>query len=839
MSAQITGLGITAPVLERSLSTNDVNISRPSTMERRVAARRTASTDFGFGFAVRNLDVHPHGMTPRIILEGEKEEVEQQQSPTPVGSPRLGATLGAGDMSLGEDMFEFEEVLKKSSPPKPAPLQIHVPYNEMERKELAKGIADMILDPVSPPMLSADGKSPATELATLLRGGWEMGSPFPPTPSLTADTQSQHTSIFMLEDELRIISTDLAKAFKRELELEDVIAELEDKLAAVKEKEKEDRFSMVSQANGMITPLSTPTKRRVSRNSDLSALEQAVEQVAGGMDLDELKIALEEEREKCARLEETVRELKELLDQREEKRNSLKQDLEHTVMERDHFRRSIIPMLEEELERVQVEAWDLKKSNDAMEIGLRQARVEAAEAVIAKDKMAKEFNAIRNATPETLAAELKDLRDENFRLRHDNISLAASDERGERGDESFMTASEEAPEVQDRVKEVEEQRDALQQALRGLKERHQLEVQRSAEKIRALEMDREKFATLRAGPGAVHPSKVWTVDREMGRLREELVAAHRRADGAVKAKSEMEENLAKTASILEASRKQNELFQKQLDKHEQLRHNLSLDLDERYQQFMTAQADAEKATESLTMRCLAAERDAEASKHEAQTYKSKWQNLADQEKTRIEEEHEMAVQLSNAIKDVQKHLEVNHTLRQRLAESITRADKEQEQAKARYGALRKDLALVECELAKVKAETAIEMIRHEGELQQVKEGHKNNLLKVKSAMHITIPDVSASPLLTPLSPLLKSPRLSWSAASRGPLSAFPAGTSQVEVLEGRVKELEHALKEAETECLDVIERMQMAQIEIIELVGERDEARRKLRTLETKMRIGI
>jgi hypothetical protein len=51
------------------------------------------------------------------------------------------------------------------------------------------------------------------------------------------------------------------------------------------------------------------------------------------------------------------------------------------------------------------------------------------------------------------------------------------------------------------------------------------------------------------------------------------------------------------------------------------------------------------------------------------------------------------------------------------------------------------------------------------------------------------------------------------------------------MMEDRIKELEGALQESSSEFGEVVRKMQIAQIEMIELAGERDEALRRERRL--------
>jgi chromosome segregation ATPase len=81
-----------------------------------------------------------------------------------------------------------------------------------------------------------------------------------------------------------------------------------------------------------------------------------------------------------------------------------------------------------------------------------------------------------------------------------------------------------------------------------------------------------------------------------------------------------------------------------------------------------------------------------------------------------------------------------------------------------------------------------------------------------------------------LSPHLKSPKLEWTG-SRKSVSSIP-DEAKVEFLEKRVQELEEALVQADNEMAEVVSKMNMAQIEVLELQCERDDAMRQTRRLQ-------
>ena len=113
------------------------------------------------------------------------------------------------------------------------------------------------------------------------------------------------------------------------------------------------------------------------------------------------------------------------------------------------------------------------------------------------------------------------------------------------------------------------------------------------------------------------------------------------------------------------------------------------------------------------------------------------------------------------------------------------------------------------------------------ELARVTNMHVKSLEKVRSTANASLPHIKSG---MPLSPLLQSAydaSLSPKTAGRN----VSGDESMVKVMESRIKELEGALESSSSEMGEVVKRMQIAQIEMIELKGERDEALRRERKL--------
>jgi hypothetical protein len=120
------------------------------------------------------------------------------------------------------------------------------------------------------------------------------------------------------------------------------------------------------------------------------------------------------------------------------------------------------------------------------------------------------------------------------------------------------------------------------------------------------------------------------------------------------------------------------------------------------------------------------------------------------------------------------------------------------------------------------------MAKYEEEASELKKGHSTQLLRLKDG--IRSPRVLS--LKSPRSPFLagtRSPRLDVTTSGK----AMSIGEeSKIEFLKRRVVELEKALEEADSEMEAVVCKMNVAQIEVMDLQNEREEAVRQTRKLQ-------
>jgi chromosome segregation ATPase len=122
------------------------------------------------------------------------------------------------------------------------------------------------------------------------------------------------------------------------------------------------------------------------------------------------------------------------------------------------------------------------------------------------------------------------------------------------------------------------------------------------------------------------------------------------------------------------------------------------------------------------------------------------------------------------------------------------------------------------------------------EMARVTDFHMKSLEKVRNSANTSLPFLKSG---GPLSPMLRS-SYDMSLKSEDRLGARvnekPVEEATVKMMESRIKELEGALKDSSDEMGEVVRKMQTAQIEMIELASERDEAVRRERKLMVEVK---
>ncbi|KAF8474705.1 hypothetical protein BDZ91DRAFT_788994 [Kalaharituber pfeilii] len=695
-------------------------------------------------------------------------------------------------------------------------------------------------------------------------------------PPLTSSYES-------LEEELRAVSADLAASIKREMELEDLVEKLEAEAvdagaANNREKRTSDYFSDVG------TPdrgLDSPSKHE----QELEKLKRQYEQGKAQMRLEMLE-KLSEERHRRIAAETQMRELEDQVS-----RGDISQlistdagkvaKLEHALedarrklteekLARENFEQ-LVTAIKEELQANRRERDRLRDDVVHLEAKVLKLEVEACHM-------------------EKIIADNSKLQQELAALRNEKTALPSFQRKPLELLSQSPLSSKEKDTLQEQLKAVEEQRDALQQAIRSLREHQKYENKQAMQKIKALELERDR--ALQDSPRKFANSKEITLlRREVDRLRQ-------RAEDALDAKFNCERNLGSLKMDLERAEQETSSLRALLQEHDtlashheelkdshyrlskqvselkfdhslatsatlqraykdlQLTHELTLsrldslgakgggvldNFNVRQLELAASSEESQRAMNRLRQSLAEAEAKKTSAEVEADAYKKRAEALQDAERSHLEEERSLSLQLRDSTERVQQlatqvqmQMMSNGALRERLAAAIQRGEADQQRSAARINELQSRLKMLEERVLVAQQETDDAISHHEEEIRMMQQNHSTQLTRLKSTL--AKQPGQSSPRM-PLSPLLKSPlkspRLEW--ANKPQNDSALNSSERAEFLEKKVVELEKALTEAEKEMQEVVGKMNMAQIEVAELTSQRDEAARLTRKLQSEI----
>lgn len=553
---------------------------------------------------------------------------------------------------------------------------------------------------------------------------------------------------------------------------------------------------------------------------------------------------------------------------------ALRGELEEHRNERDNLRDEVLPRLQARVEGLELEA-----------SGLQKLQYEHS-------RMQQELLNLRNesAGHSRLQQELLNLRSENASLAASTMRTQASASRQSVrqsrpasmfGSPSLIQSNMALPlslkdkeSLVEKVKDIEEQRDALHTALKSLHERHTFESKRARERIKALEVERDKALQQSS-------SRRYGKDQEMSSLRKEMDRLRRRADEALEHKYLCERGLGTLKMDLEKAEQETASLRALLQEHDslvsrhtelrdshirlskqvsQLKHertgdetslslqqayndlqdiherslarldelevqgnDLSEDLSERERRLSETHSESQRAIKKLRQSVAQAEAERDEAQVEAEAYRKRAETLQDAEKKHLSEERTLGVQLNISTErigeltaQVRAQLESNNSLRERLAEAIGRGEEDQRLSTEKINKLQGRLRDLEDKVLEAQHQTEEAVSRHEEEVRQLKETHTTQLRRLKSS---ALKSPTQLGLKSPLSPLLRSPKLGWTNFRTQSQSVLDS--SRVEILGKRVEELEDALTLADNEMAEVVGKMNFAQIEVMELQSER------------------
>ena len=715
----------------------------------------------------------------------------------------------------------------------------------------------------------------------------------PGTPLLSS-SPAMNAHVEELERELREVSSELASSIQREMELEDEMERWKSEsntLASEGNRRTSDYYSDSGASSVRFPVGDSETKledverlrrkaeqeraqlkvdmaqriqEELRRRRDLEAQVQTLEgriHNQGSMEnpsdssgrVRELEGSLEDARRRLAEERQVKENFEDLL-------TALRQDLEQHRDERDNLRDEIVPQLRARVEgleaeaaevqtliyestRMQQEIQSLRNENQTL-ANSRRMQLELAQQQTRFKSIAEEVEPPPPVTSPRVGLTRSNSLARSSAINSKRGSLSRSNSVKDRGAESPRDSS-----FQDRVKDIEEQRDALHRALKSLLHRQEYQAKEYEKRIRALEVERDNALNLTPRRTVFHS--------EVSHLREEVNHLRRRADEALDQKWQCEKGLSGLRMDLDRAEQETSSLRELLQEHDiflperkgsvvEIRiedTSAPVSLDKAYKELRTthalslaqikemesedslgaAGAEAERIMALLKQSISDAEAERDIAQKEAVEYREKARALQKSEIEHLGKEQSLSVELyasatrmDELAAKVQQQLQSNKTLRQRLADAIARGEKEQEKSAGQIVELERKLKAAEDSVMSAQQSSEEAVSKHEEEVRFLKESHNNQLRRAKSGL---LTPTKFSPT-APLSPLfaVRSPRLDNTTSGPG---MTMAEATRTELLEKRVEDLEKALSEADREMEEVVSRMNLAQIEVAELQTER------------------
>ncbi|KAI9691869.1 MAG: hypothetical protein M1822_007942 [Bathelium mastoideum] len=722
----------------------------------------------------------------------------------------------------------------------------------------------------------------------------------PGTPLLSS-SPSINAHVEELERELREVSAELAGSIRREMELEDEVDRwkseapfanseagrrtsdyysdsgassvrypISDTDSKIEELEKLRRKAEQEKAQFRVD-MAEKAQQEMRNRRDLEAQVHALEDrirakdnTQGGASnerVQSLEKSLEDTRRKLNEERQTIQNFEDLL-------TALREELEPLTNERDNLRDEVVPKLRAQLEGLETQATDheqLVYENTRMQQELQAMRTENETLKSARRMQLDMQNQSQRPRFDSIAEESESSAPRIGLTRSNSLvrspitrsgSLSRSNSVKDRGEKAELPSF-------DRVKDVEEQRDALHKALKNLLERQEVQARNHAKLVKRLEAERDE--ALNGSPRRQAFSK------EVKQLRQEVNSLRQRADDALDQKYQCEKGLGSLKLNLDRAQEETTSLRELLERNDifvpessVLTGNTnggadSLTLDRAYKDLRATHAlsmarikemeksennplgpEVEQTLELLKQSITEAEAERDFAMNQAQDYRREAKRLQQSEMQHIGKEQSLAKQLNESASrmdqlasQVQQQLQSNTALRQRLADAIGRGEEDQKSSAARINDMQTQLRTLEDKVMSAQQDSEDALGRHEQEVRELRETHNAQLQRMRGMPSPGGANGSSS-RKAPLSPLFmaRSPRLDKTTSGLG---ITMAESTQTESLENRVKELETALSSAEQEMQEVVGRMNLAQMEVADLQSERDQAMNQTRRLQSQI----
>ena len=544
---------------------------------------------------------------------------------------------------------------------------------------------------------------------------------------------------------------------------------------------------------------------------------------------------------------------------------ALRDEIEKHRDERDNLRDEVVPQLRARVEGLETEALEYQKltyENARMQQELQSLKNENTTLMNARrlqlemQQHSSRFNSIAEEDgpmPATPTAKIGLTRSASVARMSGTGGAGGLSRTGSltRHNPASSKERELKESLADRVKDIEMQRDALHRALKSLLDRQNYQNKEHEKKIRALEAERDRALE------AQSPRRTG-FEKEVTGLRFEINQLRRRADDALMQKWQCEKGLGGLKMDLDRAEQETSSLRTLLQEHDILLPDFptrksqeiengtqvtSASLERAYKELQATQAlsiekirelhervpttgdDAQTAEtmDSLLKSITDAEAQRDFAQKQAEVYRAKAESLQEAESLHtgenaglIEQLRASANRVDSLALQVRLQLASNSELRQRLAEAVGRGEREQQTSAARINGMQGKLKTLEDKLMSAQQHSEEAFAKHEEEVREMKESHNSQLQRLKQGLRTP---TFYSPK-SPLSPMFaaKSPRLAKTTSGVG-MSMNEA--LRTEVLQNKVVELEKALGDADKEMEEVVSRMNMAQIEVMELQSAR------------------
>ncbi|KHJ30780.1 putative intracellular protein transport-like protein [Erysiphe necator] len=684
-------------------------------------------------------------------------------------------------------------------------------------------------------------------------------------------------SAFCVEDmekELKEISSELAASIKRELELEDEVDRLKAEVpipTAISEKRTSDYFSD-SGSSSIKYGDESESKRdeldRLIRKTELSKAQMRLE-------LTHLNLTVSEERAKCKQLEQkiqnleekashinhasmnssdaseriqelenTCEELRKRLSEEQKLRQSsdemlkkLKFELQLSQNERDDLQYEVVPQLRSQVEGLELQATEHEKIT-YKQTKMQQELHALNDKTVTMDDFPKKkteiHDQIKTFDKFSQIVEATDIRD--------MISKGSGQMSVLRPRSWTVEVTGNRDGIAERIRDIKLQRDALHDSLKSLRERQEHQNRENQKHIKHLETELEKALSM--------SPKRSGYEREVKQLRSEVNTLRLRADEAISQKFKFKENLTELKYELERAEQEIVKLKKllMLEKHvSQLSRKrpmsgilVSESLEHSYRDLQITFSKSLEQVKSIHMENMTREnleafrlieesfanavsernfisRQAEIMRMQNKILLENEKSLSSQELIHAKELLDSAKRFEDLAVQVRQQLNTNAALRHRLTSMIECEEKEQELSSEKIKYLQDRVKTLEDQLYLAQNSSEERLLAHEEEVREMKEFQIDQFHRIKEGIR--------SPSSSAFSRSIKS--------LRNPLIYSPVAEDiKVAQLRQKISELEKALSDADQEIAKVVSHMNAAQIQVLNLQNEREEAIKETKRLQ-------